>query len=571
MRRLVLWWGVAGLWLLAAGSATAQGPTPPPGPPYPPPTDGVFVYDYAGILAPATETAATQAIIAIEARTAAEIVVYTQIKPSATTESTVQDANDLIDDWGVGRRGFDDGLAIFFNMDESRCHGQVQLYAGPGFEAAFLSNDERQKIYEDDMVPRLRGCDMDGALNVALARIDAAATPEHAQTLQLARQVNAAVALVGAPFAFLLLVGWAGRAWLRYGRDPVYLDDPSILMPAPPPGLTAASGSVVWQGRATRAAWTVGLLDQASRGEFSFRPEEHLLGKDKVGIDLLPAPPDDPYVVRNRRRPTSSAEDFLLDKVRGMGRSALGDSISSTELLKLAPAVKQYTDKLEDHVAASGWFREPPRKAVVRLQAIGWLAIIGGAILAVFLADAIPMSGLMVVGGALVAAGVLTLIIAFYIHARTMSGAMIYAMLAAYRRTLQKTMEQSRSMVDVVQRANLSWLETPDQAVVWGVALGLHDDVQRVLERTAEDASRGMTAGVWMPGWYGGGGYSSSVAGAGGGGIAPGLFSSGGVPDFGGMVSALGTIGGSSGSSGSSGGFSGGGGGGGGGGAGGGF
>jgi len=185
------------------------------------------------------------------------------------------------------------------------------------------------------------------------------------------------------------------------------------------------------------------------------------------------------------------------------------------------------------------------------------------------------MSGMVLVGGALVVGGVVTLIIAQFMPARTMPGAVIYAMLAAYRRTLQYTMAQSRSMVDVVQRANLAWLETPDQAVVWGVALGLNNDVEAVLQRSAEDLTQNRGPG-WLPLWYGGAGYgyggNSSFGGAAAGGLAPGLFSSGGLPDFGGMTAALGTIGVAPGSSGSSGGgFGGGGGGGGGGGAGGGF
>ena len=68
---------------------------------------------------------------------------------------------------------------------------------------------------------------------------------------------------------FVLLVGAAAWSWLRYGKDPVYLDDPSILMPAPPPDLTAASGAVVWEGRATRRALTTAMLDLASRGELA--------------------------------------------------------------------------------------------------------------------------------------------------------------------------------------------------------------------------------------------------------------------------------------------------------------
>jgi uncharacterized membrane protein YgcG len=558
-------------WLLLAGVALAQKEAPPPaGPPYLPPTAGQYVYDYAGIFSPGTKAAVQAQIVSITDRTAAGIVVYTQVKPGATTDSTLQDANYLIDQWGVGRKGFDDGLAILFNMDSSLCHGQVQLYAGPGFEAAYLSNDERQAIYEDDMLPLLSSCDMDGALTAAMAKIDAAATPEHAQALQLARQVNAAVGLIGAPLAFLLLVGLAGRAWLRYGKDPVYLDDPSILMPAPPAGLTAASGAVVWEGQATRRALTVGLLDLASRGEFVFAPEKHVLGHDKMGIGLLAQPPNDPNVALNRRRPLSRAEDFLLMKVRGLGNPNAGETISSTELQQLAPAVAEFTSKLEDHVSVSGWFREPPHKAIQRWRGIGVMAIIVGVALAVWIADLIPMSALVLVGGALVAGGAVTLIIAQYMPARTMSGAMIYAMLAAYRRTLEKTMAMSRSMTEVVAQAKLAWLDTPDQAVVWGVALGLNNEVEGVLERSAADASQHVS-GAWLPYWYGGSSLSSGSFGQAGGGLAPGLFSTSAIPDFGSMTAALGTIGVAPGSSGSGGGFGGGGGGGGGGGAGGGF
>ena len=32
-----------------------------------------------------------------------------------------------------------------------------------------------------------------------------------------------------APLLLIGLVAWAGWSWLRYGRDPVYLDDASIL------------------------------------------------------------------------------------------------------------------------------------------------------------------------------------------------------------------------------------------------------------------------------------------------------------------------------------------------------
>jgi hypothetical protein len=114
-------------------------------------------------------------------------------------------------------------------------------------------------------------------------------------------------------------------------------------------------------------------------------------------------------------------------------------------------------------------------------------------------------------------------------------------------------------------------IESPDDAVVWGVALGLHEEVEKVLERTADDLGAGRTTGGYMPLWYGGGAGGRGGSG-GGGGWAPGLMSSSPIPNFGGMMAVLGTIGNSPSSSGSGGGgFSGGSSGGGGGGAGGGF
>ena len=227
-------------WCLAfaAGAASAASPSaPPPGPPFPDPTAGQAVYDFADVLSAGAIERAEATIDAIEARTAAGMVVYTQDSGEydLSTDETKDKAAALIDQWGVGRAGFDDGLAIFFDLEPNLEHGQIQLYAGPGFEAAYLSNGERQAIFDNDMLPYLRSADFDGALAIALERIDAAATPEHAAALQASRQVNAVVGLIGAPIVLLGLSGWAFFHWRRFGKDPVYLDDPSVLMPAPPP------------------------------------------------------------------------------------------------------------------------------------------------------------------------------------------------------------------------------------------------------------------------------------------------------------------------------------------------
>jgi uncharacterized membrane protein YgcG len=572
---------LAAAWLVAVGGGAVLAADPPlAGPPYPPPQIDVVVYDYAGLLSAGAEAQATQIITDIEHRTGAEIAIYTQYKPGSDEDSTRDDAKALLDQWGIGRAGFFDGLAILVNMNRLQClpgvpgNGQVQLYAGDGYKAAYLSDGERQAIFDDDMKPLLVQCDFDGAILAALAKIDANATPDHAALLNRARILDAIVGLIAGPGVFLLLVGGALFAWLRYGRDPVYLDDASVLMPAPPPDLTAASGAVIWEGRSTRRALTTAMLDLASRGELSFKPEGGILGlRTKAGIQINDTYNDgDPNIVKNRRKPLSYAEQYALERLRGISSPLTGNYIDSSDMLKFGKYVSGFNTQIESHVVTKGWFREPPAKAVSRWAGRGILALIVGFVLFIIGVN-IPSGGIVLSSVFLMAAGGALLIIAQWMPARTMAGAMIFAMLAAYRRTMQATMAQARSMNTVVEQPSLAWMETPDQATAWGVALGLQHDVEEVLARSAEDAQQGVTTyHPWLPVWYGGG----LTSGQGGySGIAPGLMSGSAIPDFGGMMSALSSIGNSpssSGSGGGSGGFSGGGsGGGGGGGAGGGF
>jgi hypothetical protein len=120
-------------------------------------------------------------------------------------------------------------------------------------------------------------------------------------------------------------------------------------------------------------------------------------------------------------------------------------------------------------------------------------------------------------------------------------------------------------------------VETPDQAVVWAYALGLHEEAEEVLERSLEDVRTGAASPTrtYFPLWYmvgerPGGRISGATVGRA---STAGLFSAGIVPDFTSMTAALSTIGSAPSSSGGAGGggFSGGSSGGGGGGAGGGF
>ncbi|HEX5466420.1 MAG TPA: TPM domain-containing protein [Candidatus Limnocylindrales bacterium] len=540
LRRLVLAaLGGAGLLVLAAATVLAAGP------PFPARVPGRVVYDTAGVFRPATIEQATATIEGIAQRTGAEVIVYTQVKPeSDTTEAAQADADALGTSWGVGRRGFDDGLVILFDLDESKCHGQIQLDAGSGYAAAFLDNGERQAIYEDDMLPLLHQCDLDGALLVALQKVDANATPAHAQKLELARQINAVVGLIGAPAVFLILAGWAYFHWRRFGKDPVYLDDPSIHMPAPPPDLTAASGALVATGRSTRRDLTAALLDLASRGYLRFDEDKRLTAKDVTLHVLDREAPVSTEMQLARRRPLGQAEDFAYEQLAQRADDGLVDKQA---LLDFGRQTGEFDKRLEQHVLDKGWFTEAPGKVIRRWTQRGIIEIILAAV-GLFGGSSAPASGLILLCIGLAAAGAVTLVLARWMPARTMPGAMIAAMLAAYRRTLEKTMLQARSMDQVVKEAGLAWLESPDQAFVWSVALGLEEQAQAVVERTVTDVQAGTAqpGSSWIPVWYGSGGSGghsfASTSGAAGG-LAPGLMSTSAVPDIGGMMAAISSIG----------------------------
>src|SRR5450759_3032171 len=169
--------------LLLTSAGVSAAAAPPAGPPYPEAVIGQRVYDYAGIFSSGAIADAEKTIKAIEIRTGAEVTVYTQVKgESDTVDKANADALALMNQWGVGRKGFDDGLVILFDMQDNRQHGQASLYAGSGFKAT--------------------------------------ASPYHPVPLLRARILHSLVGLGTALLAIALFVFVFFR-WYTHGRDPV--------------------------------------------------------------------------------------------------------------------------------------------------------------------------------------------------------------------------------------------------------------------------------------------------------------------------------------------------------------
>ena len=123
-------------------------------------------------------------------------------------------------------------------------------------------------------------------------------------------------AIVGGLVAFAVVVGWVLVRWRATGRDPSYLDDSSILLPAPPEGMTAATATIVDGGSATNA-FMAALFDLASRDEIEFRDETpDARGAHHVGIEVHGGHSAEPRIQLNRRRPVGEGEAWLLANLK---------------------------------------------------------------------------------------------------------------------------------------------------------------------------------------------------------------------------------------------------------------
>ena len=113
---------------------------------------------------------------------------------------------------------------------------------------------------------------------------------------------------------FALVVGSMAlvRLWRR--RAASSIDDESILLAAPPEGMTPATAALI-DGATTHLAFMAALFDLASRGEIGFVEERPRRGEADVGVAIGGAASGDERVRRNRRQPAGEAEAWLLGQL----------------------------------------------------------------------------------------------------------------------------------------------------------------------------------------------------------------------------------------------------------------
>jgi len=501
-------------WLL--GPAVVAGLTLPPNQP------GVYVYDLAGIWSSTTVDRAQSIAAAIRERTQAQVAIvsWPSDDPDVSTGTARADAITIMDTWGVGRKGINDGLVVLFDMDEgSTRHGQIYLYAGSGYLDSYLNEDEAASVVNDTMLPKAKDGDLDAALLDGLARIDAATQPGGNPDRGTQAIINALLAalIVGAG---ALVFGLFLKTWWERGRDArVVLIDDSVLLPDPPPGLTPALATVLRQDKVSKDAFTAALVDLGHRGLVTFQEGAGVFGLGKhVDLVVPDKPLIDPSSLEARRRPLGSPEASLASSIRG--RSVAG-VLSASTLKSGAGAELWEAFKKSTGVAAkdAGYFRDNPNSITGRWVAIGIVLIVAVVVFGFFFAfDTSDNGNLLRPGRAFlglpmlisIVLGGLIVVFSGRLAARTPDGARTLAMALAYRNTLKFEMAASHTVGEAVEktRTKLPWITTPDLLTVWAVAFGLKSEIDHLIKETLA-AAKSTGAAIWAPAWYSGGSIDS--------------------------------------------------------------
>jgi len=504
---------VAG-WLL--GPALVAGMDLPPNRP------DVYVYDYARIWTGATIDQAQSIAQAIRDRTDAQLAIVSW--PSnvldVSTDTARADAITIMDTWGVGRQGVNDGLVVLFDMDAgSRLHGQIYLYAGSGYLDSYLNEDEAASVVNDTMLPKAKDGDLDAALLDGLARIDAVTQPGGNPDRGTQTIINALLAalVVGAG---ALVFGLFLKTWWERGRDArVVLIDDSVLLPDPPPGLTPALATVLREDKVSKDAFTAALVDLGHRGLVTFQEGAGVFGLGKhVDLVMPDKPLIDPSSLEARRRPLGGPERALAASIRG--RSV--DGVLSASTLKSGAGAELWEAFKSDTGAAAqatGYFRDNPNSITGRWVVIGIGLIVAVVVFGYFFAfDTSDNGNLLRPGKALlglpmlisIVLGGLVAVFSGRLAARTPDGARTLAMALAYRNTLTFEIAASHTVGEAVEktRTKLPWITTPDLLTVWAVAFGLKSEIDHLIKETFA-AARSTGAAIWAPAWYSGGSIDS--------------------------------------------------------------
>ncbi len=138
-----------------------------------PSTPTGYVNDFAGVLSATTSSALEKELTAFEASTTNEIAVV--IIPSMSGDYVEHYAVKLFEAWQIGKKDKDNGVLLLLSIEERK----MRIEVGYGLEGV-LPDALAQRILNNEMTPRLKAGDYDGAVTAGVQAIEEATRGEYA-------------------------------------------------------------------------------------------------------------------------------------------------------------------------------------------------------------------------------------------------------------------------------------------------------------------------------------------------------------------------------------------------------
>jgi uncharacterized protein len=137
-----------------------------------PPTPDHYVTDNASALSGGARASIENELQAFEKATGHQVVVW--IGQSTGDVPLETWTGQTADRWKIGRHGHDDGAVLFLFMQDHK----VRIEVGYGLESA-LPDADAHRIIADDIVPRMKAGDTDGAVSSGVAAMLTTIAPSY--------------------------------------------------------------------------------------------------------------------------------------------------------------------------------------------------------------------------------------------------------------------------------------------------------------------------------------------------------------------------------------------------------
>jgi uncharacterized protein len=144
-----------------------------------------YVTDNAGALSSATQASVDAELKTYEKTTGYQVIVWIGDTTGDVPLETW--TGETAHQWHVGRRGKDDGAILFLFMGDHK----VRIEVGYGLEGS-LTDADASRIIRDEIVPRLKANDPNGAVSSGVAAMLTTITPSYARVTPPPAQENTA-------------------------------------------------------------------------------------------------------------------------------------------------------------------------------------------------------------------------------------------------------------------------------------------------------------------------------------------------------------------------------------------